>query len=891
VPYSLVAHSGFSIIALALCGSQLRLEDLIMVNRSNLPKKLKELRESFMAECHNGAPGLLAARTYSSNFHDAIQKAFNGDAAQLGGWAIVAVGGFGRGELSFSSDLDILFLYRKRIPTYLQEIMREIVYGLWDGGFEVGNTTASVSSIKKMIHEDFTILTNYLEAGYIAGDREFFDGWKKSLLGCFGVQSRRRFLGSLVKYRASRLHQYGESPYLLEPHVKEGVGGLRDMHAIRWAGIVFLQDPSFDAMVKAEWLNETEKLWLDQAYDFLWRVRLQLHQLSARRQDRLLFPEQEQIAERLECRAGTEGSGVEVFMRLYYRYTSRIRRTADFILERLEDSQKRFRGLTLRRRILPGPFLLEGKHLHFMDPEWVRKDPTLLMRFFWQAVRSEAHFHHQAGKVIRENLGGFGERERKNPEVLKQFFEVLLDPKHSFNALKVMLETKFLQTLIPEFATVRYRVQNDVYHVYTVDEHLLRTVLELHKIEHSNGNGEGILPAGVTIGQRSRRVLFLAALLHDIAKGRGKNHALQGAIMIREIGPRMGLDAEETELLSFLIEHHLLLAETALKRDLSDEKPVVQCAVEIKDRERLLLLYLLTVADSKATGTGAWNTWKASLLRELLNRVDHLLLRGDLKPEDLENRMAEAARRVLALFPNEDEAELVSEWIQRLPFRYLLSQEPRVMVRHYEMEKVLANCSLCVSAEPAEDEMWRITVVTRDRPGLFALITGVLWARGLNILSADIYTREPGIACDIIIVERIPDPFRKDELWAKIESDLKRALADESYLDEILESRRKPSILLQKSVPRKEDKILIDEEGSDFYTIIEVYTWDRPGVLHTITKTLHELGLSIELAKISTPGAQVADVFYVTDLNGDKLVDFDIHERVRARLLECLSLC
>ncbi len=862
-----------------------------MVNRTNLPRKLKELRENFVVECQTGAPGLLAARTYSSNFHDAIQKAFNGDAAKLGGWAIVAVGGFGRGELSFSSDLDILFLYQKRIPAYLQEIMREIVYGLWDGGFEVGNTTASVSLIKKMIHEDFTILTNYLESGYIAGDREFFDNWKKSLLGSFGNQSRRRFLSNLVTYRTSRLHQYGESPYLLEPHVKEGVGGLRDMHAVRWAGIVYMQDPSFDVMVKEQWLTETERLWLDQAYDFLWRVRLQLHQLSGRRQDRLLFPEQEQIADRLECRPGTEGSGVEVFMRLYYRYTARIRRTADFILERLEDSQKRFRGLTMRRRILPGPFLLEGKHLHFMDPEWVRKDPMLLMRFFWQAVRSEAHFHHQAGKVIRENLDGFGERERRNPDVLKQFYEVLLDPKQSFNALKVMLETKFLQTLIPEFAMIRYRVQNDVYHVYTVDEHLLRTVRELHNLEQSNGNGEGVFPAGVTIGQRSRRVLYLAALLHDIGKGKGKSHAVQGAIMTREIGPRMGLNAEETDLLTFLIEHHLLLAETALKRDLSDEKPVMQCAVEIKDRERLLLLYLLTVADSKATGTGAWNTWKASLLRELLTRVDHLLRRGDLKTEDLENRMAEAARKVLALVPGEEQALMVSEWIKKLPFRYLLSQEPCVMLRHYEMEKLLANSPLCMSAEPAEDEMWRITVVTRDKPGLFALITGVLWARGLNILSADIYTREPGVACDIIIIERIPDPLRKKELWAKIEGDLKRSLADESYLDEILETRRKPSILLQKSIPRKEDRILIDEEGSDFYTIIEVYTWDRPGVLHTITNTLHELGLTIELAKISTPGAQVADVFYVTDLNGDKLVDYRTHERIKARLLECLSLC
>lgn len=854
-----------------------------------MPRKLKELREHFAKDCGIGVPGLLAARTYASHFHAALQKAFSDDPALYESWALVAVGGFGRGELSFASDLDLLFLYKKRIPSLLQEVVRELIYGLWDGGFEVGNATASVSSVKKMVQDDFTILTTYLEADFIAGDREFFDDWKKSFLKFFGSQSKRRFLQNLIQYRNSRLHQYGESPYLLEPHVKDGVGGLRDLHTIRWAGIVYLRDPSLEAMVKEEWLTPSEKLWIEQAGDFLWRVRLQLHQLSGRRQDQLLFPEQEQIAERLEFMAGKEGSGVEVFMRHYYRHTSRIRRTASFFLERVEESQKRFKGFYLRRRILPGPFLLEGKHLHFMDPEWIRKDPALLMRFFWQAAHSDAHFHHQAGQVIRENLGGFGDRERKNPEVLKLFFDILLDPKHGFNVLKVMLETAFLQTFIPEFAMVRYRVQNDVYHVYTVDEHLLRTVRELHAIEESNGNGEGLLPGKVPIDPKSRRILFLAALLHDIGKGKGKSHSVQGAMMAREIAARMGLDAEETSLLCFLIEHHLLLAETALKRDLMDEKPIAQCAVEIKDRERLLLLYLLTVADSKSTGTGAWNTWKASLLRELLFKVDRLLLRGDLEPEDLEARTAEVARNVLALVPDPLEAEKLSEWIERLPFRYLLSQGPERILEHRAMEKELADRPLCLRAEPAEGEMWQITVVTRDRPGLFALITGVLWARGLNILSADIYTREPGVACDILILERIPDPFHHKELWSKIESDLRRALADVSYLDEILESRRKPSLLLQKCVPRKEDRVLIDEEGSDFYTIIEVYTWDRPGVLHSITNTLYELGITIQLAKISTPGAQVADVFYVTDLGGNKLMDYELHDRIRQKLLDCLA--
>jgi [protein-PII] uridylyltransferase len=521
----------------------------------------------------------------------------------------------------------------------------------------------------------------------------------------------------------------------------------------------------------------------------------------------------------------------------------------------------------------------------------VKKNPALLMGFFWQAAHSKAHFHHDAGRIIRENLSGFGERERRSPVVINQFFDILLDPERSFCVLKTMLETAFLQTFIPEFAAVRYRVQNDVYHVYTVDEHLLRTVKELHKIEAGKVNGEGPLKSAVDIiGPEDRRILYLAGLLHDIGKGQGKNHSMRGAMMAWEIATRMGLSDRQRDLLCFLIEHHLILTETALKRDLMDEKPIAQCAVAIKDRKRLILLYMLTVADSLATGTEAWNAWKASLLRELFFKVDRLLLRGDLEPEDVEARTAEIQGKVSALLADPAEAERLTEWMEKLPFRYLLSQRPEDILKHYGMEKELAHRPVCFKAEPVEGEMWETTVVTRDRPGLFALITGVLWARGLNILSADIYTREPGVACDILRVERIPDPLHSEQLWARVESDLVRGLADSSYLDEILENRRKPSILLTKNRPRQDDKVKIDEEASDFYTLIEVYTLDRPGVLHTITNSLFELGINIQLAKISTPGAQVVDIFYVTDLSGEKLTSCGRHEEVKGKLLECLSV-
>ncbi|MGC8490737.1 MAG: [protein-PII] uridylyltransferase [Syntrophobacteraceae bacterium] len=860
-----------------------------MAIHPNVIRKLKNLREHFLHECRMDVPGLLSARTYGSNLREGLRHAVEENVPREG-WALAAVGGIGRGEVSFASDLDLLFLYQKRLPAHLSEFVRDLVYGLWDGGFEVGHATASVSMVRDLVKDDFSILTNYLEAGFIAGDSEFFTEWKAGFLKSFGKTGKRRFLDNLRAYRQERLKQYGESTYLLEPNVKDGVGALRDLHTIRWAGIVYLQDTTHAALLKSGWLLTPEELWLDQAYDFLWRVRLQLHQLSGRRQDRLLFPEQEVIANRIGCMGGSGGSAVEAFMRLYYRNTSRIRRTTSFFLERIGESGRGFQGLGLRSRILPGPFLLENKHLHFMEPEWVGKDPLLLMRFFWQAARSGAHFHHNAGKVIRENLAGFGEKERRNPQAIGQFFDILLEPRHCFKVLNTMLETGFLQVFLPEFSGVRYRAQDDVYHVYTVDEHLLRTVRELHLIEAGEVDGqEPLKSAPSLISPAERRILYLAGLLHDIGKGGGSKHSIRGAAMAGEIAERMGLDAGEKNLLCFLIEQHLILAETAQKRDLMDEKPIAQCAVTIKDRKRLLLLYMLTIADSRATGTAAWNAWKASLLKELFFKVDRLLLRPDLEPENLEALSSKAQGKVLSLLADPAESDKVTEWMETLSFRYLLSQQPGEILKHYRMERELAGRSVCFRAEPIEGEMWQTTVVTRDRPGLFALITGVLWARGLNILSADIFTRERGAVCDILRVERIPDPLHPDELWGRVEKDLARALENSSYLDEILEARRRPSVLETRRQSRKEDKVIVDEEASDFYTLIEVYTWDRPGVLHAITNALYELEISIQLAKISTPGAQVTDVFYVTDLSGEKLMSAEKHETVKQKLLSSLE--
>ena len=852
-----------------------------------LLQDLRQARHSFWQECVQDVPGILGARTFSQDLLKLFASHFRKLDLSPKNWALIAVGGFGRGELSFASDLDILFLYRNHLSNELRDLIQALVSGLWDAGFEVGHVVSSVTGLDRLMKSDFSVQTTYLETQLIYGDHHFYLNWRTHLINGRSKRKKKRFVDNLISYRNKRWRQYGESNYLLEPQIKQGLGGLRDLHTLRWTAVMLLGSPHFKSMQKKGWLTPKEIHWLEQAQDFLWRIRLQLHRMAGKAHDQLLFQDQEQVAHILGFVDGTEGiPAVEAFMRLFYRQTARVRRVATFLLEGREReliaSKKKE-----KQKILPGPFILEGNHIRFYDPELVRSRPEMLMQFFWQAAKSKAHFHHETGQIIRDNLNAFSGEYRHDPRVVAQFLEVLLDRDMAFSVLSMMMETGFLERFIPEFSSIRYRVQHDTYHLYTVDEHLLRSVQELHALR--SGKNEAV-DTGVLFDSfpEDMPVLFLAGLLHDIGKGQGKNHAVQGAKMVRDIGGRMMLPEEGLELLVFLVENHLLLAETALKRDLSDEKPVERCAVHIGSKKRLFMLYLLTVADSRATGPQVWNNWRSALLQELFIKVSHCLDQDDWRFRDVQHQIEATKQSVLSLMAEEESSRKLESWLDKLSLRYLLNQDPEAILRHYRLEKELGQNALSLEVRNLPGDMWELTIVCPDRGNLFDLITGVLWANGLNILSADIYTRSYGLAVDIMIVDQVPDPLRTEALWARVEKELSEILSDRIDLEDYLYRKQPHRKVFRKPSVKKQDRVVIDEQASDFYTVIEVYTWERPGVLLTISRVLHRHELSIQLAKISTPGAQVVDVFYVTDAEGNKVLDEDRHQQLRKDLLEAL---
>ncbi len=856
--------------------------------------RLQGIRDAFRRECGEEAPGVGGARSYADRIHAALARDLPLQGLPTEGWALIGVGGLGRGELSFLSDLDLLLLYRRKLPKSLEEFLRGFVSGLWDSGFRVGHVVSSPSGLDRLMQQDFATRTNYLETRLVNGDTELYRTWREHMSQSRGPRRTKRFVEELARYREARLSRYGESSYLLEPQVKEGPGGLRDLHLLRWAGIVLYGDPGPDALHTRGLLTGDERRWLEQAQDFLCRVRLQLHDLRGRQQDQLMLQDQEEVAERLGFVQTGEASGVEAFMRRYFQHSARVRRVTSFLLERFREEVTPASRRSTKRTILPGPLLLEGGHIRFYDPELIPSNPGLIMELFWQAARTGAHFHHQTGQLVRENLAAFDESWRRDPGVAERFFDILLDPESAYPTLRVMLETGFLEQYIPEFQSIRYRMQYDVYHTYTVDEHLLRAVRRMHLLF---GPERAELPSadeedqGLWDRLREKKPLFLAALVHDVAKGQGGGHAERGAELVRPIGMRLGLGTEECEELAFLVREHLLLPETALKRDLSDEKPIEHCAFKVGSREGLFMLFVLTVADSKATGPQVWNTWRSALLSELFAKVKDLLSREGWRSRDERARLDLARLRAEEALLRDRllEPEEVRPWLASLSARYLLTQSPEEVRRHFFLEREQARSGRPrLEARATSSGLWELTLACADRPGLFVLLTGVLWANGINILSADIYTRSYGVALDVLLVDQIPDPLQPDRTWDTLQRDLGRVLAGEVSLDAFFQRKPPRAPMGRSKVVPREDRVRIDEEASDQCTVIEVYTWERPGVLYTISRALYSFGLSIQLAKIATPGAQVVDVFYVTDESGNKIGDEGVRQRLTRAMLDAL---
>ena len=844
-----------------------------------------------MRERHDHEEGGLSVAAWHASFIDVfIISIFNSleTRASLGlegteqSCVVLALGGYGRKELAPFSDIDLLFLYSEKIELQVEEVIRKILYPLWDAGYELGYTVQSYKECLEMASNDPSFLTALLDARRITGSSPLAQALQNDIRGLLKGEQGSFWKDWLLKEQEKRHLRYGDSAFFLEPHLKEGLGGLRDIHVLLWIGKALFEAPDLLTLEKVGLLSSEDRRMLLHSHNFLLRLRHQLHYLSGRKDDRLSFEFQEVMAEW----SGLKGKGdilpVEVFMQKVYQHLQSVRTIHQNFLENMAELEQK--GGKNREVLEPGVYLEEGRL--FLDSAKVLKDnPSLLMKIFWYALKREAILSQETIRLIKQCLFLADEGFQNSREVSRLFLEIIGDLKTSRELLETMLQTGLLTAYIPELEATVCRTQFDTYHVYTVDIHLLLTLVELKKIGRGYYLKEEPLLFGIWGEVEDFSILYLAGLLHDVGKGQGKNHAQEGAQMIPQIAERLKLPLQTAKTISFLVKNHLLLVETALRRDLNDEDLMVRCAQIIQDSDTLKMLYLLSFADSLATSHQAWNNWKSMLLRELFFKLLHILEKGDLASEVV---LESSKRLVLELVEKEIPSKEALAFLEGMPHSYLVSLSPEAISEHLRLLRQLDGKPFLWQVEKKE-EIYEIFICCHDRPGLFSRLTGVLALNNINILGAQIFTRSDRIALDILQVQPPIDPLFVEETWDKVYEQLSKVIEGKLSLDYRL-AQKKPALQITSTpITAPESQVEIDNQGSDFYTILEIFTQDRLGLLYTITKTLFESELNIHFAKISTKVDQVVDVFYVTDLDGQKIYDQERLDEIQKAILFALK--
>ena len=812
--------------------------------------------------------------------------------------SVVAVGGYGRGTLAPGSDIDLLFVLPVRQSPRIRSIVEFILYSLWDTRQKVGHATRNIDECIRLAKSDNTILTAILEARFICGDRGLFDRLVIEFRREVVAKGTREFIADKLSERDMRLHKAGVSRYLVEPDVKDGKGGLRDLHTLFWIAKFLYATNSTDELAKKGAFSRRELATFKKCERFLWAVRCHLHFLSKRGNDRLSFDRQSDIAERL----GYKGHGglkhVERFMKHYFLVAKDVGDLTRILCASLEARQvkdvpalSRMFGRLMSKASGPlanaPAFRLEAGRIIVRSQDAFETDPVNLIRLFAAAGRHSAEIHPDTLKLVRKSLRFMRIGVNDDPEANALFLELLTTTDEPDVILRMMNEAGVLGRFIPAFGKVVAMMQFNMYHHYTVDEHLIRAVGHLAAIERGKFTEDHPLASSIFPTITSRRALYLAVFLHDIAKGRKEDHSIAGERIALELCPRMGLSASETETTSWLIRHHLLMSETAQMRDLNDFKTILDFCAVVQSLERLKLLVILTVADIRAVGPGVWNGWKGQLLRTLYAEAEPVLAGGHTAVSRKE-RVADAQSAFLSHFPawNEDEKK---GYVARHYDAYWLS---------VNTEKQLKNAALIARAKPktvvTEIEAHEFTAITEltiyapDHPRLLALITGACAAAGANIAGAQIFTTADGMALDTILIQREfqteEDERRRAERIADM---IRKALRGELWLKEAVARAYRPQQRI--SAFSVEPRVILDNQSSNRFTVIEINGLDRIGLLYDLTEALYKLNLNIGSAHITTFGEKAIDVFYVTDLTGAKIENSTRHKQIESALLGVLK--
>ncbi|MEL6530000.1 MAG: [protein-PII] uridylyltransferase [Pseudomonadota bacterium] len=861
--------------------------------REELARRLSA-KPSAGYECVHGHAFLIdqLVRVIHDYVTEFVHPAHNRTAAER--LAILAVGGYGRAEMAPHSDVDIAFITPMKRAPWCEQVIEAMLYLLWDLGLQVGHSSRTVADSMKMAKEDLTIRTALLEGRLVWGDQDLYEELRQRFWNDVVKGSERLFLTQKLEEREARHKRMGDSRYVVEPNVKDGKGGLRDLQTLYWIGKYIHRAETASELVGVDLLTQSEYRSFRRAEGFLLAVRCHMHTITGRAEDRLTFDLQREVASRMNFADRPGKSAVERFMQFYFLQVKRVGNVTGVFLAHLDEKFAKksvrsgfFAGWNAKPRTLNG-YIVEAGRLKAPSDNWFEKDPVRLIEVFQIAEAQGLEVHPETMRQADRDSKLIKASVRKDKRANALFLSLLGGRNDPETALRWMNEAGVFGRFVPDFGRVNAQMQFDMYHHYTVDEHTIRAIGLLSQIERGLLKKDHPRAAEQIHKIASRRALYVAVLLHDIAKGRGGDHSVLGAQVAYELCPRFGLNEKETELVAWLVLQHLLMSSTAQKRDLTDPKTIEDFVTEVKTVDRLRNLAILTIVDIRAVGPGTWNSWKGQLIGELYDAAQERMRLGHKRHGRAERVHAKKAAVAQVLDAKD---HLIDEVGEMMSDAYWIAEPEDIIAKNFIQYEEARRIDehLSIHCEPDDERgATLVSVIAADHPGLFYRIAGGIHLAGANIIDARIHTAMNGYAVDNFLVQDLHgEAFREEHQIARLKKGIKEALLAQVELVPKLAARP-----LAHSRARTFDvapNVNFDNSASNHFTVIEVTARDRPALLNRLAHALYRANLMVQSAHITAYGESAADTFYVTDLTGAKVTAPERLAEIEAMLLDAAS--
>ncbi len=802
-------------------------------------------------------------------------------------FAVLGTGSYGRRELCFGSDVDLMVIHENDLPERVRKTIARALYPVWDAHLELGYAFFTLEELPRLLQEEFSFLTSTMDLRLVLGDKDLERTFRSRILEEMR-EDREKLFNRFLRYQEKRDGKYGRVDFFVEPEIKEGLGGLRDLHFMSWTARVFLDVQRLGRIKQLPDFSHFGLSQLIYSKGFLLKIRNHLHLLCGRREDRLLIPYQRDVARILGYNDRPYSTGPERFMRNLYFHLNRVRYGREQFLTKALDTLR-----PLSSAVSPGPvsdgFRVYKGNLVLVEGGVQEKSPLVVLRAFKEANRLGLPLGSGFTWEARKKLIYEGKRLTAMPEARKLFLDLILDPRNP-KIIRLALEIGLISLFIPEFKRIRHLAQFGYYHVETVDLHALSTLQILYDISKGAFDERWPQFRKAFDNLKNPYWLYLSGLIHDIGKGYRGDHATKGAAIVPRVLGRLEVPEEGIRTVAFLVEHHLLLVNTSQKRDLNDEKTAVHLAQTIQHTPLLDKLFLLTVADCFATGPTASSEWKITLLTELYSKVRKVLDRGRLASPDATTRLRERKRSVYRSLIKDHHKRDILSLMEQASTRYFLNTPQRDIEQHFRLYLRFGQATLRWALNKFESApVTQVTLCTRDRPGLFSRMVGVFTVNNLQVLSASIATLKNGFAFDIYRVTNPLDPYREKEVWEKIHREAALAIEDGADLEARLEKRRRRKLETDQTRVDWIRTVRIDNQTTDFFTCIEISAGQQEGFLYGLAKEMSALDLNIRFATVYADREKITGVFHVRDQRGQKILEPSRLKVIRETLLSVIG--